>query len=94
MIEQALVVPQRIMLWACEGGRTHPTTLWLARHLNPRRLYLVRRLGVLHPGDRECYGILLCQLQVCTKIIDLEVHEDEWGIAATMSQIREHALLN
>lgn len=92
--DEALVTPQWIIYWACQGGRDHPTTVWLRQHLSQRRLYLVRRLGEAYPGDRDHYAILLCQLQVCGRIVDLEVHETEWAPVALQSQIREKAAYN
>lgn len=93
-IHEALVAPHTVYAWACQGGQEHPTTVWLRKHLNPRRLCLVRRLGVVRVEDADNYGVLLVQLQVCGTIVDLEVFQDHWSTAACMSQIRARACLN
>lgn len=90
--DEALVDPYRIMYWGCDSGPDH--RLWLLAHLSLCRLHLVRRLGVLFAEDRDHQAVLLCQVQVCGRIVDLEVDEDEWGSAAVQAQIREKAAYN
>lgn len=94
LIDEALVAPHTVLFWACQGGREHPTTVWLRKHLNPRRLCLVRRLGVVRPEDQDHYAVFLVQLQVCGTIVDIEVLQVHWSLAACLSQIRSRACLN
>jgi hypothetical protein len=90
--DEALVDPYRVLYWGCDSGPAH--SWWLLTHLSLCRLYLVRRLGVLFPEDRDHQAVLLCQLQVCGRIVDLEVDEAEWASAAVQSQIRAKAAYN